>query len=84
MRQFRQSGTEAFSLKQGRLGLTATRPMLLEAKDYNELTVVGMFGESALGTWQALALASRVQATSLHAEVSWYMSMREQGLADVP
>lgn len=84
MRQFMTSGARAFSLKPGRLGLSATRAMSSMTQDAQATTVTGMFGESALGTWQALALASTLGHLSLPAEVTWFLEMREQILAEIP
>lgn len=81
---FIESGARAFSLKPGRFGLSVTRQMQRLAEAAGATTVVGMFGESALGTWQALMQASCLDARALDAEVTWYLSMREQVLHDVP
>jgi L-Ala-D/L-Glu epimerase len=81
---FVAAGARAFSLKPGRFGLTMASALLAMAERAQALTVVGMFGESALGTWQALALASRQPTTALPAETTWYLAMREQVLHEVP
>ncbi len=70
MHLFLEAGARAFSLKPGRLGLTETRTMLGQAQAARALTVVGMFGESALGTWQALTLAACLGEHALPAEVT--------------
>jgi L-Ala-D/L-Glu epimerase len=75
---FIAAGARAFSLKPGRFGLTMTAALLAMAEEAGALTVVGMFGESALGTWHALALASRQPASALPAEVTWYQTMSQQ------
>lgn len=41
-------------------------------------TVVGMFGESALGTLAALQLSSILPPRSLPAETTWFLAMTEQ------
>lgn len=84
MRLFMMAGASAFSLKPGRLGLSTTRAMRSIAHGAQAITVTGMFGESALGTWQALALASTLGHTSLPAEVTWFLEMQEQVLDDIP
>lgn len=81
---FIESGARAVSLKPGRFGLSVTRAMQLLAEAAGVTTVVGMFGESALGTCQALMQAACLDARSLPAEVTWYLSMREQVLREVP
>lgn len=81
---FIEAGARAFSLKPGRFGLSVTRAMQSLAEAAGATTVVGMFGESALGTWQALMQASCLDARSLPAEVTWYLSMREQIVDTVP
>lgn len=82
---FLLAGARAFSLKPGRFGLSMTSGLLEMAQRAGALTVVGMFGESALGSWQALALAARqAPAGSLPAEVTWYLAMREQVVTRIP
>ncbi|MBL0419376.1 hypothetical protein JI739_03345 [Ramlibacter sp. AW1] len=81
---FIAAGARAFSLKPGRFGLSMTRDLLALADQAGALTVVGMFGESALGTWHALSLAARQGSHALPAEVTWYLSMREQVVHQVP
>ncbi|MFD0668948.1 mandelate racemase/muconate lactonizing enzyme family protein [Ramlibacter sp. MAHUQ-53] len=81
---FIEAGARAFSLKPGRFGLTVTRAMQALAEAAGATTVVGMFGESAVGTWQALMQAASLDARALPAEVTWFLSMREQVLHEVP
>lgn len=83
MAVFRESGARAFSLKPTRLGLSETRAMLRQTQASDDTTVVGMFGESAVGTWQALALAS-LPDNALPAEVTWFLAMQQHVLHDVP
>jgi len=83
LRLFAEAGARAFSLKPGRFGLTETRAMQ-RAAGAAVTTVVGLFGESALGTWQALALAACLGPDALPAEVTWYLEMQEQVLHDTP
>lgn len=81
---FIESGARAFSLKPGRFGLSFTRSLQALAGAAQALTVVGMFGESAVGTWQALAQAACQDERALPAEVTWYVSMRDQITHEVP
>lgn len=78
MRLFVAAGARAFSLKPGRFGLSDTREMSRLAGEAGCRTVVGMFGESALGTLTALQLSSIQPASSLPAENSWFLAMTEQ------
>lgn len=84
LRLFADAGARAFSLKPGRFGLSETRAMLDAASALRATTVVGLFGESALGTWQALALAACQPDPALPAEVTWYLEMQDQVVSDVP
>lgn len=81
---FIAAGARAFSLKPGRFGLTTTRSMAALALEADCTTVVGMFGESALGTWNALTLASTLGTRALPAEVTWFLAMQQQVISDLP
>lgn len=72
------AGGRAFSLKPGRLGLSDTLAMNRLANEAGCRTVVGMFGESALGTLAALQLSSTLAPRSLPAETTWFLAMTEQ------
>ncbi|APW39390.1 hypothetical protein RD110_21010 [Rhodoferax koreense] len=72
------AGARAFSLKPGRLGLSDTRAMAALARASGCRTVVGMFGESALGTLAALQLSTTLPPGSLPAENSWFLAMTQQ------
>lgn len=72
------AGARAFSLKPGRFGLSDTRAMAALAQAAGCRTVVGMFGESALGTLSALQLSSTLPDGSLPAENSWFLAMTGQ------
>lgn len=78
MRLFIAAGARAFSLKPGRFGLSDTRAMGRLAADAGCRVVVGMFGESALGTLTALQLSSTLPPGSLPAETTWFLAMTEQ------
>lgn len=80
---FLERGARAISLKPGRFGLTATRQMATLAAAHDALTVVGMFGESALGTLTALAQAACLPDSALPAETTWYLAMTTQ-IVDLP
>jgi L-alanine-DL-glutamate epimerase-like enolase superfamily enzyme len=75
---FIERGARALSLKPGRFGLSDTRTMLDTANQAGCMTVVGLFGESALGTLAALQLASILPAGSLPCETTWYLAMTRQ------
>ncbi len=75
---FVERGARALSLKPGRFGLSDTRTMRDLALASGCITVVGLFGESALGTLTALQLAATLPQQSLPAEVTWFLAMTEQ------
>ena len=75
---FIERGARALSLKPGRFGLSDTRAMLDAANNAGCTTVVGLFGESALGTLTALQLASILPNGALPAETTWYLAMTRQ------
>lgn len=75
---FIERGARALSLKPGRFGLSDTQHMRDVAREAGCLMVVGLFGESALGTLAALQLASTLTEPALAAEVTWYLAMKRQ------
>jgi len=75
---FIERGARALSLKPGQFGLSDTRAMLDTASKAGCATVVGLFGESALGTLAALQLASILPASALPSETTWYLAMTRQ------
>ena len=77
-RLFIAAGARAFSLKPGRFGLSDTRAMNSLANASGCKTVVGMFGESVIGTLAALQLSSVLPASSLPSETTWFLAMTEQ------
>ncbi|MES2535021.1 MAG: mandelate racemase/muconate lactonizing enzyme family protein [Pseudomonadota bacterium] len=77
-RLFIDAGARALSLKPGRFGLSDTRFMSTLAQQAGCKTVVGMFGESMLGTLAALQLSATLPPASLPAEVTWFLAMTEQ------
>ncbi len=78
MKLFIAAGARAFSLKPGRFGLSDARAMRQLAIDAGCTAVVGMFGESALGTLTALQLSSTLSPSALPAENTWFLAMTEQ------
>lgn len=78
---FLERGARALSLKPGRFGLSDTRDMLEMANAAGCATVVGLFGESALGTLAALQLAAILPKSALPAETTWYLAMTRQKIA---
>jgi L-alanine-DL-glutamate epimerase-like enolase superfamily enzyme len=81
---FLERGARALSLKPGRFGLSDTRAMLEMANAAGCATVVGLFGESALGTLAALQLASILPPGGLPAETTWYLAMTRQKISSMP
>ncbi len=81
---FLEQGARALSIKPGRFGLTQSRAMLDLALRENCQPVVGLMGESLLGTLAGLAFASAVPASVLPAELSWYLAMTEQVVTVMP
>ncbi|MGE4338182.1 MAG: mandelate racemase/muconate lactonizing enzyme family protein, partial [Pigmentiphaga sp.] len=79
---FLERGAKGVSLKPGRFGLSFTRWMAQKAQAAGALAGIGLFGESSLGTLNALQLASTLPASALPAEVTWYLSMAQQLLAE--
>src|SRR5690606_10525020 len=75
---FIDRGARALSIKPGRLGLSDCRQIAKLADQAAATAVVGLFGESALGTLSALQLASTLNKQALPAEVTWFLAMTEQ------
>jgi L-alanine-DL-glutamate epimerase-like enolase superfamily enzyme len=82
-RIFLESGARALSIKPGRYGLSDARDMAGQAHRASAQTVIGLFGESLLGTLAALQLASLQPPAMLPAETSWFLAMSEQIVAPV-
>jgi L-Ala-D/L-Glu epimerase len=68
----------ALSIKPGRFGLSTARGMEELARRSGCAYVVGLMGESALGTLAALQFAAALPDPALPAEVSWFLAMTEQ------
>ena len=77
-------GARALSAKPGRSGLTESREIARVARDAGAAAVIGLYAESALGTLinlqQAAALPPGERAAP--AELTFFLGMREQVLAD--
>lgn len=74
----------ALSIKPGRFGLSTARGMEELARRSGCACVVGLMGESALGTLAALQFAAALPDPALPAEVSWFLAMTEQVTAVMP
>jgi L-alanine-DL-glutamate epimerase-like enolase superfamily enzyme len=81
---FLEKGAQALSIKPGRFGLTHARAMQALAQQGGCDAVVGLMGESALGTLAALQFASTIPNPELPAELTWFLAMTEQIVAPVP
>lgn len=81
---FLERRVQALSIKPGRFGLTNARAMQTLARQAGCGAVVGLMGESALGTLAALQFASTIAIPVLPAELTWYLAMTEQVVVSVP
>jgi L-Ala-D/L-Glu epimerase / N-acetyl-D-glutamate racemase len=68
----------ALSIKPGRFGLSQARAMQTLARDAGCMPVVGLMGESALGTLAGLQFAAALPEAVLPAELTWFLAMTEQ------
>ncbi len=75
---FIEQGAQALSIKPGRFGLSNCRAMQRLAMQAACAPVVGLMGESALGTLAALQFAATMAKPALPAELTWYLAMIEQ------
>ncbi len=75
---FVEQEARALSIKPGRFGLSNARAMEKLALGSGCAPVVGLMGESALGTLAALQFAAAVRRPVLPAEVTWFLAMTEQ------
>jgi L-Ala-D/L-Glu epimerase / N-acetyl-D-glutamate racemase len=75
---FMEQGARALSIKPGRFGFTHARAMQTLAREAACTPVVGLMGESALGTLAGLQFAAAVPDPVLPAEMTWYLAMIEQ------
>jgi len=81
---FLEQGTRALSVKPGRFGLSHSRAMQALAQQSGCDVVVGLMGESALGTLAGLQFAASIASPILPAELTWFLAMTEQILKTVP
>jgi L-alanine-DL-glutamate epimerase-like enolase superfamily enzyme len=81
---FLEQGARALSIKPGRFGLSDSRAMQQLAAQAGCAPVIGLMGESALGTLSGLQFAATVPAPVLPAELSWFLAMRAQIVTAVP
>jgi L-alanine-DL-glutamate epimerase-like enolase superfamily enzyme len=80
---FLEQGATALSIKPSRFGLTHARAMRDIAAPKNCDAVVGLMGESALGTLAGLQFASTITDPILPAELTWFIAMTEQVISQV-
>jgi L-Ala-D/L-Glu epimerase / N-acetyl-D-glutamate racemase len=75
---FVEQGARALSIKPGRFGLSSARAMQEIARRAGCAPVVGLIGESVLGTLAALQFAATIPSPALPAETTWFLAMTEQ------
>lgn len=83
-RLFLERGAKAISIKPGRFGLSASRQMQKLAVTSGCVPVVGLMGESLLGTFAGLQFAATIANSAVPAELSWYLAMIEQVVTVTP
>jgi L-Ala-D/L-Glu epimerase len=81
---FVEQGARALSIKPGRFGLSDSRAMHRVATQAGCVAVVGLMGESALGTLAALQFAATIAKPALPAELTWFLAMIEQVTERMP
>jgi L-alanine-DL-glutamate epimerase-like enolase superfamily enzyme len=81
---FLEQGAQALSIKPGRFGLSHARAMQDLAQRNGCAMVVGLMGESALGTLAGLQFAATIASPVLPSELTWFLAMTEQVIKDVP
>jgi L-alanine-DL-glutamate epimerase-like enolase superfamily enzyme len=75
---FIEQGAQALSIKPGRFGLSTALAMQKLARQAGCAPVVGLMGESVLGTLAGLQFAATLPDPILPAELTWYLAMIEQ------
>jgi len=75
---FIEQGARALSIKPGRFGLSTALAMQKLALQSGCAPVVGLMGESVLGTLAGLQFAATLPHPILPAELTWYLAMTEQ------
>ena len=81
---FVEQGAQALSIKPGRFGLTHARAMQELAQQNGRDMVVGLMGESALGTLAGLQFATTIASPMLPAELTWFLAMTDQIIKEIP
>jgi L-alanine-DL-glutamate epimerase-like enolase superfamily enzyme len=81
---FLEQDARALSVKPGRFGLTHARAMADLAHRHGSDVVVGLMGESALGTLAGLQFAAASASPALPAELTWFLAMDDQVVREVP
>jgi len=81
---FLERGAQTLSIKPGRFGLSDAWRMQALAQAAGRAAVAGLMGESALGTWTGLQFAATLPQALLPAELTWFLTMREQYVTEVP
>jgi L-alanine-DL-glutamate epimerase-like enolase superfamily enzyme len=75
---FIEQEVRALSIKPGRFGFSSARAMQTLALQSGCTPVVGLMGESVLGTLAGLQFAAAVPCPILPAELTWFLAMTEQ------
>jgi len=75
---FLAQGARALSIKPGRFGCSNARAMQELALQSGCSPVVGLMGESVIGTLAGLQFAAAVPRPILPAELTWFLAMTEQ------
>jgi L-Ala-D/L-Glu epimerase len=75
---FLEQQARALSVKPGRFGISQARAMQTLAHERDAALVVGLMGESALGTLCGLQFAAALPEPLLPAELTWFLAMTEQ------
>jgi L-Ala-D/L-Glu epimerase len=75
---FIEQEARALSIKPGRFGLSHARAMEKLAREADCSPVVGLMGESVLGTLAGLQFAAAIPHPVLPAELTWFLAMTEQ------
>lgn len=75
---FIAQGAKALSVKPGRFGLSDARAMQKLLLQAGCSPVVGLMGESVLGTLASMQFAAVVPHPILPAELTWFLAMTEQ------
>jgi len=75
---FIEQEARALSIKPGRFGLSHARAMEKLARQAGCSPVVGLMGESVLGTLAGLQFAAALSDPVLPAELTWFLAMTEQ------